>query len=43
MDFDDTPEEAAWRERVREFVRDHRAELGHRSRERGWKDVATAR
>jgi alkylation response protein AidB-like acyl-CoA dehydrogenase len=43
MDFDDTPDEAAWRERVREFIRAHRAELGHRSRERGWKDVAAAR
>jgi alkylation response protein AidB-like acyl-CoA dehydrogenase len=34
VDFDDTPEEAAWRTRVREFVQTHRGELGHRSRQR---------
>jgi alkylation response protein AidB-like acyl-CoA dehydrogenase len=43
MDFDDTPEEAAWRAGVRDFVQAHRAELGHRSRERGWPDLAAAR
>jgi alkylation response protein AidB-like acyl-CoA dehydrogenase len=43
MDFDDTPEEAAWRAGVREFIQAHRAELGHRSRERGWPDLAAAR
>jgi alkylation response protein AidB-like acyl-CoA dehydrogenase len=43
VDFDDTPEEAAWRATVRAFVQAHRDELGHRSRERGWTDVATAR
>jgi len=43
VDFDDTSEEAAWRAAVREFIREHRADLGHRSRERGWEDVAVAR
>src|SRR5215831_1036250 len=27
MNFDDTPEEEAWRERVRTFIAEHRAEL----------------
>ena len=28
MNFDDTPDEAAWREKVRDYVTAHRAELG---------------
>jgi alkylation response protein AidB-like acyl-CoA dehydrogenase len=36
MDFDDTPEEAAWRAEVRAFLERHREELGSR-------DPATAR
>ncbi|MCB8957743.1 MAG: acyl-CoA dehydrogenase family protein [Nocardioides sp.] len=31
MDFDDTPEEAAWRARVRAFLEEHRDDLGRRS------------
>ena len=38
MDFEDTPDEAAWREKVRSFIAEHRAELGDRS-ERGHDDV----
>jgi alkylation response protein AidB-like acyl-CoA dehydrogenase len=30
MDFDDTPDEAAWRSQVRAFVEEHRDELGER-------------
>jgi alkylation response protein AidB-like acyl-CoA dehydrogenase len=28
MNFDDTPDEAAWRERVRSYIQEHREELG---------------
>ena len=35
MDFDDTPEEAAWRRRVRDFITEHRGELGTRGSRRG--------
>src|SRR6478735_7539648 len=38
MDFDDTPEEAAWRSQVRAFLEEHRAELGERSAQRGFDD-----
>ena len=44
MDFDDTPDEAAWRERVRAHVTEHREELGSygdRSRRNG--DTTAAR
>ncbi|HEX2893044.1 MAG TPA: acyl-CoA dehydrogenase family protein [Marmoricola sp.] len=44
MDFDDTPEEAAWRTQVRSFLEQHRDELGSRSAERTFdKDVSRAR
>ena len=38
MDFEDTPDEAAWREKVRSFITEHRDELGDRS-DRGHDDV----
>jgi alkylation response protein AidB-like acyl-CoA dehydrogenase len=41
MDFDDTPDEAAWRERVRSFIEDHRDELGHRADQRSFEDGAS--
>src|SRR6187200_3610724 len=31
MDFDDTPDEAAWRGEVRSFIEEHRDRLGRRS------------
>jgi alkylation response protein AidB-like acyl-CoA dehydrogenase len=31
MDFDDTPDEAAWRSEVRSFIEEHRDRLGRRS------------
>ena len=34
MDFDDTPDEAAWRAEVRSFLEQHRDELGSRSAQR---------
>ena len=44
MDFDDTPEEAAWRTQVRSFLEQHRDELGSRSAERTFdKEVSRAR
>ncbi|MEQ6903383.1 acyl-CoA dehydrogenase family protein [Nocardioides sp. YIM 152588] len=33
MDFDDTPDEAAWRAEVRAFLAEHKAELGDRAEE----------
>jgi len=44
MDFDDTPDESAWRERVRAYVTDHREDLGsygNRTRRNG--DLSSAR
>lgn len=38
MDFEDTPEEAQWRAKVRAFITEHRSELGEGS-ERGHDDV----
>ena len=38
MDFEDTPEEAAWRSTVRAVIEEHRAELGERSGRRGLDD-----
>lgn len=43
MDFDDTPDEAAWRARVRAFLEEHRDELGHRSGRRGFDDQVARR
>ncbi|WP_028643784.1 acyl-CoA dehydrogenase family protein [Nocardioides sp. URHA0020] len=43
MDFDDTPDEAAWRSRVRSFLEEHRDELGRRSDQRGFDDQAARR
>jgi alkylation response protein AidB-like acyl-CoA dehydrogenase len=43
MDFDDTPEEAAWRRRVRAFIEGHRDELGHRGDTDGFEEVAARR
>ncbi|MBC9733245.1 acyl-CoA dehydrogenase family protein [Nocardioides marmotae] len=44
MDFDDTPDEAAWRAEVRAFIEEHREELGRRGDARGFDDqVARAR
>jgi alkylation response protein AidB-like acyl-CoA dehydrogenase len=34
VDFDDTPDEAAWRATVRSFIEEHRDELGRRSEQR---------
>ncbi|MFC6343088.1 acyl-CoA dehydrogenase family protein, partial [Nocardioides hankookensis] len=42
MDFDDTPDEAAWRSQVRAFLEEHRSELGERTGRRELDDV-TAR
>ena len=30
MDFDDTPDEATWRSRVRSYLTEHRSQLGDR-------------
>lgn len=38
MDFEDTPEEAAWRSQVRTFIQEHRSELGDRSAQRNFED-----
>jgi len=38
MDFDDTPDEAAWRAEVRSFIEEHRAELGSRADQRSFDD-----
>ncbi|WP_127782528.1 acyl-CoA dehydrogenase family protein [Rhodococcus sp. X156] len=43
MDFDDTPDEAAWRESVRSFITAHRDELGHRGARNGRDDVPAAK
>jgi alkylation response protein AidB-like acyl-CoA dehydrogenase len=44
MNFDDTPDEAAWRERVRAFIADHRGDLATYSGGRGRdRDVERAR
>lgn len=44
MDFDDTPDEAAWRAKVRGFIEEHREELGRRGDEQRFDDrVARAR
>ena len=43
MDFDDTPEEAAWRTRVRGYLTEHRQQLGHRSAGSGRNDVPAAK
>lgn len=40
MDFDDTPEEATWRAKVRAFIEEHRDRLGHRGEQRGLDDAA---
>jgi len=41
MDFDDTPEEAAWRTEVRSFLEEHREELGGGAAERGFDNVVS--
>ncbi len=41
MDFDDTPDEATWRSRVRSYLTEHRSQLGDRSTGRG--DVPAAK
>jgi alkylation response protein AidB-like acyl-CoA dehydrogenase len=38
MDFDDTPDEAAWRMQVRAFIEGHRDELGHVADMRSFED-----
>lgn len=38
MDFDDTPDEAAWRAEVRAFLEEHREELGSRAAQRDFDD-----
>lgn len=38
MDFDDTPEEAAWRAEVRGFLEEHKERLGSRADQRGFDD-----
>jgi alkylation response protein AidB-like acyl-CoA dehydrogenase len=38
MDFEDTPDEAAWRGKVRAFIEQHRDELGHRRDQRSFDD-----
>ncbi|MFL6119511.1 acyl-CoA dehydrogenase family protein [Actinophytocola sp.] len=44
MDFDDTPQEAAWRSEVRSFLERHREELGSRRSDRNAdREVARAR
>ncbi|HWJ80773.1 MAG TPA: acyl-CoA dehydrogenase family protein [Nocardioides sp.] len=39
MDFDDTPDEAAWRAEVRAFLEEHRDELGTRADRRSFDDA----
>ncbi|HEX4190029.1 MAG TPA: acyl-CoA dehydrogenase family protein [Marmoricola sp.] len=41
MDFDDTPDEAAWRDKVRAFIADHREALGHIADQRTFDDGAS--
>jgi alkylation response protein AidB-like acyl-CoA dehydrogenase len=41
MDFDDTPDEAAWRDQVRAFIEGHRDELGHVADMRSFEDGAS--
>ncbi|HET6152797.1 MAG TPA: acyl-CoA dehydrogenase family protein [Marmoricola sp.] len=41
MDFDDTPDEVAWREKVRAFIETHRAELGYIADQRSFEDGAS--
>ncbi|MGA8255539.1 MAG: acyl-CoA dehydrogenase family protein [Nocardioides sp.] len=41
MDFDDTPDEAAWRATVRTFIEENREALGHRSDQRSFDDGAS--
>jgi len=43
MDFDDTPDEAAWRTRVRNYLSEHRDELGRRGARNGRDDVPMAK
>ncbi|SHN48155.1 acyl-CoA dehydrogenase family protein [Cryptosporangium aurantiacum] len=43
MDFDDTPDEAAWRTEVCSFLEQHREELGTRNERSFDRDVARAR
>lgn len=43
MDFDDTPDEAAWRTRVREYLAAHRDELGSQGNRNGRDDIAVAK
>ena len=44
MDFDDTPDEAAWRSQVRAFLEEHRDELGSRGTEKAFDaDVSRTR
>lgn len=43
MDFDDTPEEAAWRAEVRSFLEQHRDALGSRAERGVDREVAKAR
>lgn len=43
MDFDDTPDEAAWRAEVRAFLEAHREELGAASGERAFDNEASRR
>lgn len=38
MDFDDTPEEAAWRAEVRGFLEEHKEQLGSRADQRSFDD-----
>lgn len=38
MDFDDTPEEAAWRAEVRAFLEEHKDQLGSRGDQRSFDD-----
>ncbi|GAA4692197.1 acyl-CoA dehydrogenase family protein [Nocardioides conyzicola] len=41
MDFEDTPDEAAWRSTVRSFIEEHRDELGQRRDQRSFDDVVS--
>ncbi|HYG95312.1 MAG TPA: acyl-CoA dehydrogenase family protein [Nocardioides sp.] len=41
MDFDDTPEEAAWRAEVRAFLEEHKEQLGSRADQRSFDDGAS--
>ncbi|KQW47668.1 acyl-CoA dehydrogenase [Nocardioides sp. Root1257] len=43
MDFDDTPDEAAWRSQVRAFLQEHRSELGERTGRRELDDQVARR